>query len=86
MFHKIHITENTMGVPNNLLYLQSVIESRDLVSFSRPVFWSLGLCLEGLRSRLVLEGYRSRALCLETLHRLFFMKFCKEFLEKTVLI
>jgi len=28
---------------------------------------------------------RSRALRLETLHRLFFMKFCKEFLEKTVL-
>jgi len=31
----------------------------------------LGLGLEGLRSQ-------SRALCLETLHRLFFMKFCKK--------
>ena len=66
------------------------MESRDLVSvskrFSRPVFSSLGL--EGLRSRLGLKGFRfrSRALRLETLHRLFFMKFCKkEFLSKTVL-
>jgi len=59
------------------------MESRDLVSVSRPVFWSLGL--EGLRSRFGLEGFRSRALRLETLHRLFFMKFCKEFLKKTVL-
>jgi len=42
--------------------------SRDLVSV--PVFWSLGL--EGLRFRLGLE----------TLHRLFFMKFYKkEFLK-----
>ena len=49
---------------------------------SRPVFWSLGL--EGLRSRLGLEGFRSRSRAhrLETLHRLFFMKFCKEFLKK----
>jgi len=68
------------------------MESRDLVSVSRrvsrPVFCSLGLCLEGLRSRLGLEGFRSpsRALRLETLHRLFFMKFCKkEFHKKTVL-
>ena len=38
-------------------------------------FWSLGL--KGFRSR-------PRALRLETLHRLFFMKFCKEFLRKTV--
>jgi len=53
--------------------------------YSRPVFWSLGLGLEGLRSRLGLEGSRSRALRLETLHRLFFMKFCKKFLKKTVL-
>jgi len=54
---------------------------------SRPVFWSLGL--EGPRSRLglSLEGFRSQswALRLETLHRLFFMKFCKkEFLKKRV--
>ena len=64
------------------------MESRDLVSVSRhvsrSVFWSLGL--EGLRSRLGLglEGFRSRshALRLKTLHRLFFMKFCKEFLIK----
>ena len=62
-----------------------VIESRDLVSVSRrvsrPIFWSL-------RSRLglSLEGSRSRALRLETLHRSFFMKLCKkEFLKKTVL-
>jgi len=42
------------------------------------------LGLEGLRSRLGLEGFRSRSRAhrLETLHRLFFMKFCKEFLEK----
>jgi len=40
---------------------------------SRPVFWGLGL--ERFWSR-------SRALCLETLHRLVFMKFCKEFLKK----
>ena len=65
------------------------MESRDLVSVStpvsRPVIWSLGLGLEGLRSRLGLKGFRSqtRALCLETLHRLFFMKFCKKgFLNK----
>ena len=71
-----------------------VIESRDLVSVSRRVsrlvFSSLGLGLEGLRSRLGLglEEFwsRSRDLRLETLHKLFFMKFCKkEFLQKTVL-
>jgi len=47
-----------------------MVESRD------PFFLSLGL--EGLRSRLGLEGFRSqsRALRFETLHRLFFMKFC----------
>ena len=52
---------------------------------SRPAFWSLGL--EGLRFRLGLKGFRSQspALRLDTLHRLFFMKFCKEFLKKTVL-
>ena len=64
------------------IYLLSVMESRDLVSVSRPVFWKLGLGhgLEGLRSRLGLEGFRSRsrALRLKTLHRLFFMKFCKK--------
>ena len=45
-------------------------------------FWSLGL--EGLKSRLGLEEFRSRsrALSLETLHRLFFMKFCKKELLK----
>ena len=45
-------------------------------------FWSLGL--EGLRSRLGLEGFRSRyrALRLETLHGLFFMKFYMELLKK----
>ena len=44
-----------------------------------------GLGLEGLWSRLGLghEGFRSRALSLETVHRLFFIKFCKkEFLKK----
>ena len=57
-----------------------VTESRDLVSVSRrvlrSVFWSLGL--EGLTSRLGLEGFRSRSrpLRLETLHGLFFMTFC----------
>jgi len=59
----------------------AVMESRDLVSVSkhvsRPVFSSLGLGLEGLRSRLGLglEGFwsRSRALNLETLHELFFV-------------
>jgi len=65
---------------------QPVMESRDLVSVSRrvsrPVFWSLGLGLEGPGLGLGLEGFRSRsrALRLETVHRLFFMKFCKEFL------
>ena len=53
------------------------MESRDLVSVtrhvSRPVSWSLGL-----------EGFRSRALRLESLHRLVFMKFCKELRKKTV--
>jgi len=37
-------------------------------------------------SGLGLEGFRSRSLSLETLHRLFFAKFCKkEFLKRTVL-
>ena len=56
------------------------MESRDWVSVSRPVFWSLGL--SGLRSCLGLEGSRSRALHLETLHRFIFMQFCnKQFLK-----
>jgi len=75
----------------------AVMESRDLISISRrvprPIFWNLGLGLdlglglEGLRSRLGLEGFRSRsrAFRLETLQRLFFMMFCKEFLQKMVL-
>jgi len=49
--------------------------------------WSLGL--EGLRSRLGLGGFqsRSRALRLETLHRLLFKIFCKnELLQKQFLI
>jgi len=60
--------------------LLPVMESRDLVSVSTPVFWDLGLGLEGLRSRLGLKGFRSwsRVLRLETLPRLFFMKFCKK--------
>jgi len=53
------------------------MESRDVVSVSRrvsrPVLWSLGL-----------EGFRSRALRLETLHRLFFVKFCKKEVLKNV--
>ena len=71
-------------------HLKTSDESRDLVSVSRrvsrPVFWSLGLGLEDLRSRLGLEGFRSRsrsrALRLETLHRSFFVKFWKEFLKR----
>ena len=62
----------------------SVMESRDSVSrhvsrhVSRPAFSSLGL--EGLRSRLGLEGFRSwsRALSLETLHELFFSEVLQE--------
>ena len=38
---------------------------------SRPVFSSLGL--ECLRSRLGLEGFRSRALSLETLHEVIYL-------------
>jgi len=55
---------------------------RDLVSvsrhISRPVFWNLGL--ESLTSRLGLEVFRSRsgAPRVETLHRLFFMRFCRK--------
>jgi len=42
-------------------YATVVMESRDLVSISRPIFASLGLNLKGFRSRLGLEGYsRSR--------------------------
>jgi len=58
------------------------MQSRDLVSVSirvrRPVFPSLGL--EYLRSRLGLEGFRSRyrAHSLETLHELLFYKILQE--------
>jgi len=58
------------------------MESRDLVSVSRLVFWSLGLGLEDLRSSHGhgLEGFRSRsrAIRLETLHRLFFYEVLQE--------
>ena len=51
------------------------MESRDLVSVSRrvsrPVFSSLGLGLEGFRSR-------SRALSFETSHELFFYEVLQE--------
>ena len=53
-------------------YLKPVTESRHLVSVStrvsRPICGSLGL--EGIRSRIGLEGYRfrSHAYCLETLN------------------
>jgi len=77
-------------IAENVIVRLPVMESRDLVSVSRRVSrlvsWSLGL--EGLRSRLGLKGFWSwsRALRLETLHRLFFMKFCKkEFLQKRFL-
>jgi len=65
--------------PSEMSY--TVMESRDLVSVSRrvsrTVFWSPGLeglGLEGLRSR-------SRALRLETLHRLFFINFARSSLK-----
>jgi len=62
------------------------MESLDLVSVSRrvlrTVFWSLGLSLEGLRSRLglSLEEFRSRSrgLRLQTLQRLFFYEVLQE--------
>jgi len=54
-----------------------------------PIFWSLGLGLESLRSRLGLglEGFwsRSQGLSLDTLHRLFFMNLCKKELLKNSL-
>ena len=47
------------------IHYRPVMESRDLVSVSRrvsrPVFLSLGLGLERLRSRLGLERFRSRS-------------------------
>jgi len=65
----------------------TIFQKQDRIRYSdgvsRPAFWSLGL--EGLKSRLGIEGFRfrSRALRLETLNRLFFMKSCnKEFLKK----
>jgi len=57
--------------------LETWSRSRDV---SRDPFKSLGL--EGRRSCVGLEGFRSRAIRFETLHRLLFMKFCKEFLKK----
>jgi len=67
----VHMTDSD-GVSRLGLGLETRLETS---------FLSLGL--KGLRSRLALEGFRSRALRLETLHRLFFMKFCeKEFLIK----
>jgi len=47
----------------------AVMEFRDLVSVSRPIFTSLGL--EGFRSRLGLEGFRSRD-----------FEYCKEMVYK----
>jgi len=68
----------TYNEMRSLLVGSSVMQSRDLVSVSRrvsrTVFCSLGLGLEGFWSQ-------SRALRLETLHRLFFMTFCKKFLK-----
>ena len=57
----------------------SVMESQNLVSVSRRVSSLETRFLES-RLGLGLEGFwsRSRALRLETLHRLFFMKFCKK--------
>jgi len=82
-----HITSLSISLTFYHLSSIPVMETRDLVSVSRcvsiPVFWSL----ESLRSRLGFKGFRSRsrALRLETLHRFFLMKFCKEFLKKMVL-
>jgi len=36
IFHKLHITENAMSVPNNLLYLQQVFERYTLKQWSQP--------------------------------------------------
>jgi len=68
----MHYTSD--GVSRLCLGLETCLETRYLESRSR-------------RSRLGLEGFRSRSrtLRLKTLRNLFFMKFCKEFLEKTVL-
>ena len=59
------------GVSRLDLGLETCLETRYL---------SLDLGLEALSSHL--EGSRSRAHLVETLHRLFFMKFGKEFLKK----
>jgi len=71
-FHQnIKISE---GVSRLGLGLETCLKTRFLESRSRRSRLSLGF--EGFRSRF-------RALRLETLHRLFFMKFCKkEFLKK----
>ena len=61
------------GVSRLGLGLETRLETRFLESWSG-------------RSHLGLEGFRSRALRSETLHRIFLLKFCKkEFLKKTVL-
>jgi len=60
-----------------------LMESRDLVSVSRPVFWSLGLGLEGLVSVSKDFGLGLKHL-VSRLHRSFFVKFCKELLENGV--
>jgi len=59
--------ETSDGVSRFGLGLETLLETRFLKSRSR-------------RSRLGLKGFRSRsrALRFETLHRLFFMKFCKK--------
>jgi len=63
----------------------AVMESRDLVSVSRPVF--LSLCLEGLRSCHGLEGFRSRsrALRLETFAQVIFHEVLQGVPQKMVL-
>jgi len=62
----LYLTKN-VKVVIYFLSLGPVMESRDLVSVSRrvsrPVFWSLDLGIEGLRSRLSLELFVSR-LCI----------------------
>ena len=69
------------GVSRLGLGLETCLETRFLEFRSRSrrsqVSSHLGLGFEGFRSR-------SRALRLENLHRLFFVKFCKEFFKKTV--
>ena len=60
-----------------------VMESRDMVSFSRrvsrPIFEVSASKVSGLGFGL--EGSRSRALRLETLHRLFLLSFARSSLK-----